>query len=131
MVNQSRPIDVTVFAVLEILVGIIIGFVGFVMIWNVWKGYAGVQYLGSSILLLAGAAATVAGLGMWKGKNWARMITLVLAVLAIIACILYLVWPPLTHQVGGPPFSVLPIVIAEIVVIRNLLRSKVKVYFDR
>ena len=131
MVNQSRPIDVTVFAVLEILVGIIIGFVGFVMIWNVWKGYAGVQYLGSSILLLAGAAATVAGLGMWKGKNWARMITLVLAVSTIIACILYLVWPPLTRQVGVTPFSVLPIVIAEIVVIRNLLRSKVKAYFGR
>ena len=150
MSKGKRPIGVKVLAVLELLGGVLTGFIGFVMLWNIGMGYERTSSNAPiySVLLLLGAINIMMGWGMWKGKTWAWTGTLVLTLLGIIGAVLVLVSPslPRTYFGGlvvflplfgfaflgqGNAFSSFIALIAEVAIIRTLFQSQTKAYFGK
>jgi|SRR5579859_666932 len=88
----TRPPDITLFAVLELLTAAYVILVGFGSLLGItafrpllsWFGGAGHETFIAVLLLLSGALSAVSGVGLFMQKNWARMITMVCAAVDIL-----------------------------------------------
>jgi uncharacterized membrane protein (DUF2068 family) len=100
--QTSRPLGVTIIALLAII--------------------SGIGFLVSIILIPLGIAFLVMAYGLWKGKGWAWTITLVLSFIGIAL--------GLASIVTGNVVSILPVIINAII-IYYLYRPDVKVFFGK
>jgi uncharacterized membrane protein (DUF2068 family) len=100
--QKSRPLGVTIIALLTII--------------------SGIGFLVSIILIPLGIAFLVMAYGLWKGKGWAWTITLVLSFIGIAL--------GLASIVTGNVVSILPVIINAII-IYYLYRPDVKVFFGK
>jgi uncharacterized membrane protein (DUF2068 family) len=100
--QTSRPLGVTIIALLTII--------------------SGIGFLVSIILIPLGIAFLVMAYGLWKGKGWAWTITLVLSFIGIAL--------GLASIVTGNVVSILPVIINAII-IYYLYRPDVKVFFGK
>jgi uncharacterized membrane protein HdeD (DUF308 family) len=111
--QKHRPLGVTIVAILLIVVGII----------SIISGLVLLIILIGIIPLALGIAYLVMAYGLWKGLNWARIISLILAGIGIVMGIVYIIQNNLS---GG----IITIIING-VIIYYLNRPNVKAFFGR
>jgi len=109
--QQNRPLGVTIIAILMIIVGILS-----------IAGGAILFLLGGFVLVAVGIASIVVAYGLWKGKRWAWIITLILSVIGLISGIIYLALGKF-QEIGH--------VIINGVIIYYLYRPNVKAFFGK
>jgi hypothetical protein len=109
--QQNRPLGVTIIAILMIVVGIL-SIVGGAIIF----------LLGGFVLVAVGIASIVMAYGLWKGKRWAWIITLILSVIGVISGIASI-------AIGN--FGGIVSVIIYGVIIYYLYRPNVKAFFGK
>ena len=135
MPRRSRPVGVTILAILAFLEGLVSFFGGLaimglasIAILFPFKGPI-MSLLGGGFFLIGGLLAIVGliwfgiGMGLWNGKNWARIIAIILSILYLIGGLLSLSVPPLW---GEAVFSI----ILSLIIIYYLTRSYVKDFFS-
>jgi hypothetical protein len=139
--TRSRPIGVTIIAILNIISGIImlLGGIGLAAIGSVLPTMTAVDpnaggqmalvgVLGGggiaigAVLIILGIISFIVAWGLLKGSGWAWTITIILSIISIIMGILSLV--------AGNFGSVVNIVIAGII-IYYLFRPNVKAFFGK
>lgn len=134
--KPKRPLGVTVLAVLELLFGVIATALGgiFVAGSQMVASAASLAGLGSvsastlgtfvevfgGVLVIGGLAGIVIGWGFWTGKNWARIIAMILNVVGAAGGLLILV-----IGVG----TGLILLLIDVAILWYLLRPSVKAYF--
>jgi hypothetical protein len=115
---QSRPLGVTIIAILAVIGGIGSVLSGFAIM-------AIIPLLGiifGGLLIIIGLAYFVVAYGLWKGLNWAWNITLIVSVIGIIVGLGSIV----VGNVGA-----LFHLIVNVIVIYYLYRPNVKAYFGK
>jgi hypothetical protein len=116
--QRSRPLGVTIIAILAVIGGIGSVLSGFAIM-------AIIPLLGiifGGLLIIIGLAYFVVAYGLWKGLNWAWNITLIVSVIGIIVGLGSIV-------VGN--IGALFHLIVNVIVIYYLYRSNVKAYFGK
>jgi len=116
--QRSRPLGVTIIAILAVIGGIGSVLSGFAII-------AIIPLLGiifGGLLIIIGLAYFVVAYGLWKGLNWAWNITLIVSVIGIIVGLGSIV----VGNVGA-----LFHLIVNVIVIYYLYRPNVKAYFGK
>jgi hypothetical protein len=116
--QRSRPLGVTIIAILAVIGGIGSVLSGFAII-------AIIPLLGiifGGLLIIIGLAYFVVAYGLWKGLNWAWNITLIVSVIGIIVGLGSIV-------VGN--IGALFHLIVNVIVIYYLYRPNVKAYFGK
>ena len=150
MANPGRPIGVKAVTILEIIGGILTGFIGLVMLWNVSMGYERTlsNITNYSVLVLLGVVNIIVGWGVWKGKGWAWISTLALTVLGIIGSAVCLISPSVVKMWfgylfifpqlfgiaflgGGNLTSSFIALVMELIIIRTLFHSQTKAHFNK
>jgi hypothetical protein len=133
-VTQHRPIGITIIAILMIIGGIILIFTGItplflgplisVDISDYQINQLGLLIaIGGLVLVGLGIASLIVSWGLLKGKGWARTITLIISIVAIISAIITLISSEdLIH--------IIPVIIYGIV-IYYLFTKKVKLFFGK
>jgi|Deesub1362B_J571_1020462.scaffolds.fasta_scaffold00005_411 hypothetical protein len=100
----DRPLGVALISIFQILVGLlmILGGIAFIIIGAAMSPFLGLMgmmgfigMIGGVILLIVsiiilGIITIIIGIGMWNGREWARLITLILSVLGLLVSILAL-----------------------------------------
>jgi len=115
--EKHRPLGVTIIAILAILGGIGLLFSGFaVMLLPV------VGIIVGGLLVVIGLAYFVMAYGLWKGKGWAWIITLILSAIGIIVGI---------GSIAVGNVGAIVHILINAIVIYYLYRPKVKAYFGR
>jgi uncharacterized membrane protein HdeD (DUF308 family) len=110
--QKQRPLGVTLIAILTAIGGIIFLASGLVLL-----------IVGIGIILLAlGIAYLVMAYGLWKGREWAWTITLILSVIGIIVAIV---------SVAAGNVSAIISIIIQGIVIYYLYRPNVKAFFGK
>lgn len=131
MMKPSRPIGITILAVLDLLGGIlfILGGLLFVAVGGSgllssvgYGNLSGVVSLLGGVALIAGIIAFLVGWGMWKGKGWGRMLALILYGLGAISSLVFIVLGSLTSVVGLLIFAFL---------LWYMFRPHVKAFFGK
>ena len=110
--QQSRPLGVTIIAILTILGGVGLLASGIATL---------VVGIGAGLIIL-GIAYFVVAYGLWKGKGWAWIITLILSVIGVISGIASIAF----GNVGG----IFNIIISA-VILYYLYRPNVKAFFGK
>ena len=116
--QRSRPLGVTIIAILAVIGGIGSVLSGFAIM-------AIIPLLGiifGGLLIIIGLAYFVVAYGLWKGLNWAWNITLIVSVIGIIVGLGSIV-------VGN--IGALFHLIVNVIVIYYLYRPNVKTYFGK
>lgn len=116
--EKHRPLGVTIIAILAILGGIGLLFSGF-------TAFALLPVVGifvGGLLVVIGLAYFVMAYGLWKGKGWAWIITLILSAIGIIVGI---------GSIAVGNVGALIHILINAIVIYYLYRPKVKAYFGR
>jgi hypothetical protein len=116
--QRSRPLGVTIIAILAVIGGIGSVLSGFAIM-------AIIPLLGiifGGLLIIIGLAYFVVAYGLWKGLNWAWNITLIVSVIGIIVGLGSIV----VGNVGA-----LFHLIVNVIVIYYLYRPNVKAYFGK
>jgi lysylphosphatidylglycerol synthetase-like protein (DUF2156 family) len=116
--QRSRPLGVTIIAILAVIGGIGSVLCGLAII-------AIIPLLGiifGGLLIIIGLAYFVVAYGLWKGLNWAWNITLIVSVIGIIVGLGSIV-------VGN--IGALFHLIVNVIVIYYLYRPNVKTYFGK
>lgn len=116
--QRSRPLGVTIIAILAVIGGIGSLLGGFAVL-------AIIPLLGiifGGLLIIIGLAYFVVAYGLWKGLNWAWSITLIVSAIGIIAGLGSI-------AVGNP--GALFHLIVNVIVIYYLYRPNVKAYFGK
>jgi hypothetical protein len=116
--QRSRPLGVTIIAILAVIGGIGSVLSGFAIM-------AIIPLLGiifGGLLIIIGLAYFVVAYGLWKGLNWAWNITLIVSVIGIIVGLGSIV-------VGN--IGALFHLIVNVIVIYYLYRPNVKAYFGK
>ncbi len=116
--QRSRPLGVTIIAILAVIGGIGSILSGFAIM-------AIIPLLGiifGGLLIIIGLAYFVVAYGLWKGLNWAWNITLIVSVIGIIVGLGSIV----VGNVGA-----LFHLIVNVIVIYYLYRPNVKAYFGK
>jgi hypothetical protein len=99
-VTQHRPTGITIIAILMILGGLILLFTGITPLFlgplisidsdSSTSGLGFLITIGGLVLVVLGIASLVVSWGLLKGKGWARTITLIISIIAIIFAIISL-----------------------------------------
>lgn len=110
--SKHRPLGVTIIAILNLIVGIIGIAVGIPLL------IVGVGI----VLVVIGIASIVMAYGLWNGKGWAWIITLILSVIGIISGIV---------SISGGHIGAVAEIIIYAVIIYYLYRPNVKAFFDK
>ena len=132
--TQHRPTGITIIAVLMIIGGIILLFTGItpliigplisINISDYEISQLGLLItIGGLILVALGIASFIVSWGLLKGKGWARTITLIISIIAIISAIITLISnEDLIH--------IIPVIIYGII-IYYMFTDKVKLFFGK
>jgi hypothetical protein len=132
-VSQQRPTGITVIAILMIIGGIILLFTGIAplsigTLISIDSDSSTTQLglliaIGGLVLVALGIASFIVSWGLLKGKGWARTITLIISIIAIIFAIVTLISSEdLIH--------IIEIIIYGII-IYYLYTKKVKLFFGK
>ena len=110
MTANPRPLGITLLAVLHVIQAIIYFLFGIAMIALgvfIRRRFVGILHLLHGVAYLIGVVLFVVALlylglawGLWTGKGWAWVISLILAVLGIVAALVFLVGGVLWAIVG-------------------------------
>ena len=133
--SQRRPTGITIISILMIIGGIILLFTGTTSLFlgslisiESFSNYAinelgMLTTIGGLVLVGLGIASFIVSWGLLKGKGWARTITLIISIIAIIFAIISLASiRDLVH--------IIPIVIYGII-IYYMFTHKVKLFFGK
>ena len=132
--TQHRPTGITILSILMIIGGIILLFTGItplflgsivsVDISDYQINQLGLLIaIGGLVLIGLGIASFIVSWGLLKGKGWARTITLIISIIAIISAIITLISSEdLIH--------IIPVIIYGII-IYYLFTKKVKLFFSK
>jgi hypothetical protein len=139
MAKPHRPTGVTILAILEIISGTTMLVLGAVVLalapfLRIALPPMPRYELLNAIVGFLGAVIAVFGLlsffiawGLWTAKTWARILTLIIAVVGLISSLVHLLWGgPSGVGLGG--FLTL---ILQLVIIYYLYRPDVKAYFGK
>ena len=130
----QRPTGITIISVLMIIGGLILLFTGITPLFigpliSIDSSYSSTSELGflitigGLVLVGLGIASLIVSWGLLKGKRWARIITLIISIIAIIFAIVSLVsTEDLVH--------IIPVVIYG-VIIYYMFTDKVKLFFGK
>jgi hypothetical protein len=110
--SKHRPLGVTIIAILNLIVGIIGIAVGIPLL------IVGVGI----VLIVIGIASIVMAYGLWKGKGWAWIITLILSGIGIISGIV---------SIARGQYGAVAEIIIYAVIIYYLYRPNVKAFFGK
>ena len=131
MSQKIRPIGVTILAALQAIGGLLflLGGAGMMMVGSLMpmEGFA-MPFLGAlagavgGIFLILGIISLVIAFGLFTGKGWAWLCSLIFAVIGIILALL--------QAIGSLGSAILPIVIY-LIIIYYLTRSHVKAFFGK
>lgn len=142
---MERPAGVTILALLEFLIAALLIFFALASAMGVsmlgailsrtreigapgFALFAGAGFLLAFFLLVPAVLFVVLGFGLWNLRNWARVITMVLAVLGVAGASIGLLWA-LTHlRVIGVMFSSVRLSI-DLLVLWYLSQSTIRRYF--
>jgi hypothetical protein len=113
--QQNRPLGVTIIAVLMIIAGIVSLVFGSIFF-----------LFGGFVLVAVGIASIVMAYGLWEGKRWAWIITLILSVIGVISGIASIA----IGNVGGIVSAIIRVIIYG-VIIYYLYRPNVKAFFGK
>ena len=133
-VSQHRPTGITIISVLMILGGIILLFTGIAPLFfgtlisidssdSSTRELGLLVTIGGLILVGLGIASFIVSWGLLKGKRWARIITLIISIIAIIFAIVSLVS-------NGDLIHIIPVIIYGII-IYYMFTSTVKLFFAK
>jgi ABC-type branched-subunit amino acid transport system permease subunit len=130
MATAPRPLGITLLAILHVLQAVILFFGGIALIALgafLRRGFFGLPRFLHGAVSLIGAVVIVVGLlylglawGLWTGKGWAWVLSLILAVLGIIVSLISLVR-------GG--FGTLIVLILDAIIVFYLFRPNVRTFF--
>jgi len=130
----QRPIGITIISVLMIIGGIILIFTGITPLFigplisldssNYSTSALGsLITIGGLVLVALGIASLIVSWGLLKGKGWARTITLIISIIAIIIAIISLASSQdLTHIIS---------IIIYGIIIYYMFTDKVKLFFGK
>jgi uncharacterized membrane protein (DUF2068 family) len=131
----QRPIGITIISVLMIIGGIILIFTGITHLFigplisldsssNYSTSALGsLITIGGLVLVALGIASLIVSWGLLKGKGWARTITLIISIIAIIIAIISLASSQdLTHIIS---------IIIYGIIIYYMFTDKVKLFFGK
>ena len=131
--TQHRPTGITIIVVLMIIGGIILLFTGITPLFlgplisidsdSSTSELGLLIAIGGLVLVALGIASLVVSWGLLKGKGWARTITLIISIIAIIFAIVSL-------ASTGDLIHIIPIVIYGII-IYYMFTDKVKIFFGK
>ena len=133
--TQHRPTGITIISILMIIGGIILLFTGITSLFfgplisiESSSDYAISELgmlttIGGLVLVGLGIASFIVSWGLLKGKGWARTITLIISIIAIIFAIISL-------ASTGDLIHIIPIVIYGII-IYYMFTHKVKLFFGK
>ena len=125
--SQQRPTGITIIAVLMIIGGLILLFTGITPLFlgplisidsDSSTSELGLITIGGLVLVGLGIASIIVSWGLLKGKRWARTITLIISIIAIIFAIVSLVS-------NGDLVHIIPVIIYGII-IYYMFTDKVK-----
>ena len=132
--TQHRPTGITIIAILMIIGGLVLLFTGITPLFigpliSIDSSDSSTSELGflitigGLVLVGLGIASLIVSWGLLKGKRWARIITLIISIIAIIFAIVSLVSSEdLVH--------IIPVVIYG-VIIYYMFTDKVKLFFGK
>ena len=131
--TQQRPTGITVISILMIIGGLILLFTGIAPLVigpliSIDSDYSTSSLgflitIGGLVLVILGIASLIVSWGLLKGKTWARTITLIISIIAIIFAIISLVSSgELTHIIS---------IIIYGIIIYYMFTDKVKLFFGR
>ena len=135
LVTQHRPTGITIISVLMIIGGIILLFTGITPLFlgplisiESSSDYAISELgmlitIGGLVLVGLGIASFIVSWGLLKGKRWARTITLIISIIAIIFAIISL-------ASSGDLIHIISIIIYGII-IYYMFTDKVKLFFGK
>ena len=129
----QRPIGITVIAILMIIGGLILIFTGLTPLFmgsiisfdsDIVTSQLGLLVtIGGLVLVGLGIASLIVSWGLLKGKGWARVITLIISIVAIIVAIITLISSEdLIHIIS---------VIIYGLIIYYMFTKKVRVFFGK
>jgi hypothetical protein len=132
-VTQSRPIGITIIAILMIIGGLILLFTGITPLFfgplisidsdGSTNALGFIITIGGLTLVGLGIASFFVSWGLLKGKGWARTITLIISIIAIIFAIISLISSEdLIH--------IMEIIVYGII-IYYMFTDKVKIFFGK
>jgi hypothetical protein len=132
-VTQHRPTGITIISILMIIGGIILLFTGITPLFlgplisidsdSSTSELGLLITIGGLVLVGLGIASIIVSWGLLKGKRWARTITLIISIIAIIFAIVSLVS-------NGDLVHVIPVIIYGII-IYYMFTDKVKLFFGK
>lgn len=131
MSQKTRPTGVTILAALQAIGGLLflLGGAGMMMIGAIMPmGGIAMPFLGAlagavgGIFLVLGIISLVIALGLFTGKGWAWICSLIFAVIGIIIALL--------QAVGSLGSAILPIIIY-LIIIYYLTRPHVRAFFGK
>ena len=126
--EKSRPIGVTIVAILMVITGIIllsggIFAVSSSAILSQFGGPLVAVVIGVGVFTIAlGVAHFVLAWGLFKGKGWAWIITVILAIISVILSIVSIA--------SGGRTNIISLIISA-VILYYMFRTEVKSYFGR
>ena len=131
--SQHRPTGITIISVLMIIGGIILLFTGITPLFlgplisidsdSSTSELGLIITIGGLVLVGLGIASFIVSWGLLKGKGWARTITLIISIIAIIFAIVSLVS-------NGDLIHIIPVIIYGII-IYYMFTDKVKLFFGK
>jgi hypothetical protein len=142
---MERPAGVTILALLEFLIAALLIFFALASAMGVsmlgailsrtreigapgFAWFAGAGLVLAFFLLVPAVLFIVTGFGLWNLRNWARIVTMVLAVLGVAGASIGLLWA-LTHfRVIGVMFSSIRLCI-DLLVLWYLSQASIRRYF--
>ncbi len=131
--TQRRPTGITIIAVLMIIGGLVLLFTGITPLFigpliTIDSDYSTSALgflitIGGLVLVVLGIASLIVSWGLLKGKRWARTITLIISIIAIIFAIISLASSSdLIHIIS---------VIIYGIIIYYMFTNKVKLFFGK
>ncbi|HEX5891237.1 MAG TPA: hypothetical protein VFY41_00100, partial [Nitrososphaeraceae archaeon] len=132
-VTQHRPTGITIIAVLMIIGGIVLLFTGITPLFlgslisidsdSSTSELGFLIAIGGLVLVGLGIASLVVSWGLLKGKRWARTITLIISIIAIIFAVISL-------ASSQDLIHIIPVIIYG-VIIYYMFTDKVKLFFGK
>ena len=131
--TQHRPTGITIVSILMIIGGLILLFTGITPLFigslisidsdSSTSELGLLITIGGLVLVGLGIASIIVSWGLLKGKRWARTITLIISIIAIIFAIISLVS-------NGDLVHIIPVIIYGII-IYYMFTDKVKLFFGK
>lgn len=132
MPSTARPVGVTVLVILQALLGVLallgglaLFFTGLVLpeIFPYRRFFGPASIISGLALIILALIDFVLAFGLWSGKRWAWVTTLIFAVLSIASAVFMLFIRPRVSELVS--------LILDLVVLYYLMQPRVQVYFGR